>query len=221
MGGQACVLYGAAEFSRDLDLSLLLTPENLALFRSVLNELGAVPIAVPPFEESYLKRGHAVHFRCSAEGVSGLRIDVMSTMRGVDDFEHLWKRRTTIELAPEFSVELLSLQDLVQAKKTQRDKDWPMIRRLLEVDYITRRDAATEPEILFWFRELRTPEFILELRDRYPAITAVATASRPLLTGSLDTVREALLKEELEEREIDRKYWSPLKKELEALRRKG
>jgi hypothetical protein len=29
MGGQACVLYGAAEFSRDLDLALLPDPDNL------------------------------------------------------------------------------------------------------------------------------------------------------------------------------------------------
>lgn len=28
MGGQACVLYGAAEFSRDLDLALLPDPTN-------------------------------------------------------------------------------------------------------------------------------------------------------------------------------------------------
>jgi len=29
MGGQACVLYGAAEYSRDLDLAVLATPEAL------------------------------------------------------------------------------------------------------------------------------------------------------------------------------------------------
>jgi hypothetical protein len=30
MGGQACVFYGAAEFSRDTDLAILASPENLA-----------------------------------------------------------------------------------------------------------------------------------------------------------------------------------------------
>lgn len=29
MGGQACVFYGAAEFSRDTDLLILADPENL------------------------------------------------------------------------------------------------------------------------------------------------------------------------------------------------
>jgi PHD/YefM family antitoxin component YafN of YafNO toxin-antitoxin module len=33
MGGQACVFYGAAEFSRDLDLLLLLAPDNLDRLR--------------------------------------------------------------------------------------------------------------------------------------------------------------------------------------------
>jgi len=29
MGGQACILYGAAEFSRDVDIAVLASPENL------------------------------------------------------------------------------------------------------------------------------------------------------------------------------------------------
>ncbi len=29
MGGQACVLYGAAEFSRDIDVAILADPGNL------------------------------------------------------------------------------------------------------------------------------------------------------------------------------------------------
>ena len=58
-----------------------------------------------------------------------MRVDVMSKMRGVDSFSKLWRRRTTIELPDGTKCDLLSLPDLVQAKKTQRDKDWPMIRR--------------------------------------------------------------------------------------------
>ena len=33
MGGQACVLYGAAEFSRDADFAVLASPENLERIR--------------------------------------------------------------------------------------------------------------------------------------------------------------------------------------------
>jgi hypothetical protein len=38
----------------------------------------------------------------------------------------------------------MGLPDLVQAKKTQRDKDWPMIRWLVEVNYFGNREAPTK-----------------------------------------------------------------------------
>jgi hypothetical protein len=87
MGGQACVV--------------LVQPENIARLRVALAELQAEPIAVPPFAEDYLLRGHALHFRCRREDAAGLRIDLMSNLRGVGSFE-----------------------DVVCAKKTQRDEDW-------------------------------------------------------------------------------------------------
>jgi hypothetical protein len=58
--GQACVFYGAAEFSRDTDLAILSTPENLERFRAALADLEAECIALPPFEVDYLLRGHAL-----------------------------------------------------------------------------------------------------------------------------------------------------------------
>src|SRR5262245_11404944 len=64
MGGQACVFYGGAEFSRDCDIAILCEPQNLARLQESLDELRAGTIAVPPFEPEYLLRGHAVHFRC-------------------------------------------------------------------------------------------------------------------------------------------------------------
>jgi PHD/YefM family antitoxin component YafN of YafNO toxin-antitoxin module len=50
MGGQACVFYGAAEFSRDTDLAILASSENLARLRKSLKDLKAEVIALPPFE---------------------------------------------------------------------------------------------------------------------------------------------------------------------------
>ncbi len=64
MGGQACVFYGAAEFSRDTDLLILADAENLQRLSAALKELQAERIAVPPFASEYLERGHAIHFRC-------------------------------------------------------------------------------------------------------------------------------------------------------------
>ena len=49
MGGQACVFYGAAEFSRDCDIVIVADDDNLARLSSSLEELEAKCIAVPPF----------------------------------------------------------------------------------------------------------------------------------------------------------------------------
>ena len=129
MGGQACILYGAAEFSRDTDFAVLASPANLTRLRRALDDLQAEVIAVPPFEAKYLRRGHAVHFRCQHAEAMGMRVDVMTRMRGVAPFPTLWARRNSIELPDGTCCDVMSLPDLVQAKKTQRDKDWPMVRR--------------------------------------------------------------------------------------------
>ena len=39
MGGQACVFYGAAQFSKDIDFTLLADEENYARLRMALDEL--------------------------------------------------------------------------------------------------------------------------------------------------------------------------------------
>ena len=50
MGGQACVFYGAAEFSRDTDLVILADARNLSRLRRALTDLEADVIAVPAVE---------------------------------------------------------------------------------------------------------------------------------------------------------------------------
>ncbi len=224
MGGQACVLYGAAEYSRDLDLAVLATPEALPALRGALDALNATVIAVPSFELRYLERGHAVHFSIPDESASPLRVDVMSRMRGVDAFPLLWERRTTIALSTgngdaDVFVDVMALEDLVAAKKTQRDKDWPMLRRLVDASYAAARDdAVTDAQVEFWLAELRSPAFLEELITRYPA--AAARSSRPAVRAGRnnDDIDEPLAAEQAQIMAEDRAYWAPLRRELEALR---
>jgi hypothetical protein len=221
MGGQACVLYGAAEFSRDTDLAVLAEAENLRRLHDALAELQAECIAVPAFEKRYLDLGLAIHFRCRRADVEPMRIDVMSTMRGVDAFPLLWDRRTSLEVEGE-PVEILSLPDLVKAKKTQRDKDWGMVTRLVEASYFANRDQPTRQQVLFWLRELRSPEILIEVAQRFAAERAQLEAERPLLTQARERdeagLRQSLRDEEDREREADREYWRPLRREIERLR---
>lgn len=223
MGGQACVLYGAAEFSRDADFAILASPENLHRFQGALNELEAEVIAVPPFEMQYLERGHAVHFRCHHPQAHGVRVDVMSRLRGVEPFPALWARRTTWDLPDGIEIDSLSLPDLVASKKTQRDKDWPMVRRLVEASYDQGFASPTPEQIDFWLRELRTPELLVEsargFSDQARRLASVRAALRAALANDEAGIVESLAEEEAGERKLDRAYWSPLKAELESLRR--
>jgi hypothetical protein len=222
MGGQACVWYGAAEFSRDTDFAILADPENLERLRHAMKCLQAEVIAVPPLQPEFLLRGHAVHFRCFHPDAARMRVDVMAKMRGVAPFADLWERRATVTDDDGSRFDLLDLPDLVAAKKTQRDKDWPMIRRLVEADYAAALSSVSPERVRFWLREARTPALLAELARRFPSERASLVEARPLLAlagASDETAIEAALEvEEQLERNADRAYWAPLKRELEALR---
>jgi hypothetical protein len=223
MGGQACVLYGGAEFSRDTDLLVLADAGNLARLRRALTILGAEVIAVPPLQLRHLRRGHAVHFRCLDPDLLRMRVDVMSRLRGVGPFPDLWRRRTTIALPDGFLLDALSLPDLARAKKTQRDKDWPMLRRLLEAHYFQHRDHPTPAQVRFWMLELRSAELLIETAHRHPDACERAARLRQLLQHAAradqPALEAALHEEEAREREADRQYWQPLRIELERMRR--
>jgi hypothetical protein len=222
MGGQACVFYGAAEFSRGCDIVMVADHDNLQRLRGALEELHAECIAVPPFQPEYLERGHAVHFRCHHADAMGMRLDVMTRMRGCDEFAALWERRMTLQDGDGTTYELLGIEDLVTAKKTQRDKDWPMVRRLVDAHYDEFRDSPTEDQIRFWFKESRTPEVLIRLAYDYKILLQEVLAHRKLLgealSGNRSAVQQVLSQEELLERKADEEYWRPLKSELEQLR---
>lgn len=151
-----------------------------------------------------------------------MRVDLMARMRGVDPFPKLWRRRTTIELPDGAECQLLALPDLVLVKKTQRDKDWPMIRRLMEAHYFSRREAPTPGRVRFWLREMRTPELLVEIARAHPSACRRLSKERALLVETelekLPDLERALQAEESAEREEDRRYWLPLRAELENLR---
>lgn len=224
MGGQACILYGAAEFSRDTDIVILAEALNLKRLRRALSELRAECIAVPPLSLKSLRKGHAVHFRCHCPEAENMRLDVMAKLRNAPSFNELWKRRTTVAVDAGESYEIISLPDLVRIKKTQRDKDWLMLRRLVEAHYFGRPHKPGAGKLDFWLKEMRTPELLVDLAKKYPKQTSHAARRRPLLVYALKGdelgLDAALKKEEGTERQADRRYWLPLKKDLERLRHK-
>ncbi len=222
MGGQACVFYGAAEFSRDCDIVIIADPDNLVRLSTALDELHATCIAIPPLDWQYLERGHAIHFRCQHLEARNIRLDVMTKMRGCDEFGALWERRTTLQNDDGTLYELLGIADLVKAKKTQRDKDWPMIRRLVDAHYDEFGNEPNDDRIRFWLGESRTPRVLIELTTANPELFRELLPTRPLLAEEVEGGQAALQleldKEQAKEKQMDELYWRPLKQELEALR---
>jgi len=224
IGGQSCIIYGAAEFSRDSDFVILSTAPNLKRLQKALKALKAELIYVPPLALDYLERGHACHFRCTAKDTKGLRIDAISKLRGCEAFDKLWKRRNTVALKNGSIIEVIGLRDLVQSKKTQRDKDWLMLNRLVENDIILNRDNPSADQMKWWLRECRNAGLLIELAKKYPKRAKECVMDRPLLSFAINSdiqeLKAGLHEEEMLERQKDIYYWTPLRKELEILRRK-
>ena len=165
--------------------------------------------------------GHAVHFRCQHPDAAGLRVDLMTRLRGLPDFAALWTRRTTLTEEGGATFELLAVEDLVQAKKTQRNRDWPIIEALVEGHHHATGNEPTAERIRFWLAEARGPERLIELAHSFPAEAHALAGARPLLAhaiaGDLAALRPELDAEVRAEQDEDRAYWEPLKRELESL----
>ena len=224
IGGQACIIYGASEFSRDSDFVVLSSTDNLSNLRAALTALKARRIYVPPLDEKYLNRGHACHFRCYASGVERLRVDILGKLRGCDDFSSLWDRRFELKIPSGPQINVISLRDLVASKKTQRDKDWFMLRRLVDNDIALHGDSSNMHKLNWWLRECRNPDYLIDLCRKYPDLAQQQLLNRPLLKTAIRAGQKKLAQllevEKEQEQEEDRIYWEPLKKELELLRHK-
>ncbi len=94
-----------------------------------------------------------------------------------------------------------------------------MIRRLVEQAYYSTTDPSVQA-VDFWLAELRSPELLLEVAERYPE--AAAKSPRKAVQAALgkdkEAIEESLEAEEKAERAADRVYWAPLVKELKQIR---
>ena len=151
-------------------------------------------------------------------------LDIISKLRGCDEFKKLWLRKKTLLLKDSGRIEVIGLRDIVQSKKTQRDKDWLMLKHLVENDIVLHKNNPKDERIIWWFEESRNSQTLIELAEKYPRIVKKCIGNRPLLSYTMvkdiKNINAKLYQEELLERKKDIKYWLPLKKELELLRHK-
>jgi CelD/BcsL family acetyltransferase involved in cellulose biosynthesis len=112
--------------------------------------------------------------------------------------------------------------DLVRSKKTVLNRDWPVIELLVNI-HIHENLAAAQPDwIRFWLSECRTPVQLMALARRFAAECRALAGARPLLAHALAGNEAALVPaldaEMRAEQAVDKPYWEPVRRELEAMR---
>ncbi|MDO8803032.1 MAG: hypothetical protein Q7R35_01250, partial [Elusimicrobiota bacterium] len=79
----------------------------------------------------------------------------MGRLKGCEPFNRLWVRRSRVTVPGAGSVDIISLADLVESKKTQRDKDWLMLTRLVENDVFISNGRGNSSKVFWWLTQAR------------------------------------------------------------------
>ena len=235
ISGQASILYGAATFSEDVDLWVKPTKDNFANFIAALHESRARYYKLTPaFTVEAAVRHHGFHFVVPGiDSGADLYLDVMgcpprvggfeAARRNARDFETAWGR-----------LHAVGIRELVEIKKTQRPRDYPIIGRLALALMRDRAPAWTDEE-LEWARDnLFTLTEFARWVTQYPSSQRVLprasllrrAAERLHQQGELDSRLEDELDAWFEQRmaplrKADRHFWKPVIHELKVLRQQG
>jgi hypothetical protein len=124
VGGYAAVIHGSALMTRDLDICIVLTPENVGKLRLMLADchpkhritpqrlsfLEHPGPDAPPVQHLYLETDLGV-------------LDILSSILGVGDFTRLRKEAEELEIYGRL-FQVISLADLISSKEAlKREKD--------------------------------------------------------------------------------------------------
>jgi hypothetical protein len=234
ISGQATILYGAATFSEDIDLWVEPTEQNFGRFMTALRDSGASYYRLtPPFEVSFAERHHGFHFVLpDPGGGADVYLDVMGVPPRVQSFE-LAARRSRFFETKWGRLRTVGIPDLVEIKKTQRPRDYPIISRLALSFVHELGERATTAE-LTWAVEhvFGASEFERLLVDAPRVATlelapVLERASRELAAhGRWSEELVDALEDYFDEkmsilRKADRRFWSGVIDELRDLRSSG
>jgi hypothetical protein len=227
ISGQACVLYGASQFTEDIDFWIQPKQQNFHAFLRAMAELKAsVYKLTPPITQAYIRKGHGFHFRAESDWY----IDVMGKPPRVGDF------RRALRKARKISTEwgmltVVAQEDLVLLKRTNRPGDYETISNLV------RQRLSEEPgsRVLGWalsntFDVADLVDYVLQAAgklEKWPSRPAIR-ALLPLREGQthiqekkIRSAADHLLKEMAELQEKGRRYWKPIIADLKRLQRRN
>lgn len=233
ISGQATILYGAATFSEDVDLWIDPESKNLERMTRALHASGASYYKLtPPLNVHFAERHHGFHFTVPDQAGGVLYLDVMACPPRVGPFREAWQRRSVFETqwGP---LNTVSIVDLVELKKTQRPRDYPVISRLA-LTFLEHRGEATTGEDRSWAiaNMFSLAEFERLVRE-YPGV--VPEINEDVLRRAAECIlRDDELPVEVEDnvvdffdakaaplRKADRRFWRTVIEELRQLRANG
>jgi predicted nucleotidyltransferase len=130
VGAHAVAFHARPRATKDLDLFIQPTPENGERVLDAIRDFLGTDLGVRV--EDLTTPGQIVQL-----GVAPTRIDLLSRVAGIENFEAAWERRVDSEFG-DVPAHFLSLDDLIQAKTSAgRDLDKADLRAL--------RRASREP----------------------------------------------------------------------------
>ncbi len=131
IGGFAAVVHGSSHVTKDLDITMLITPENIEKLRLALKKLEPRHRMNPSHKPSFLEEPKNLDGlnNIYLETTAGI-LDVVTLDKSLGSFEDLKNRALTVSL---FGYEclVLSLDDLISIKeKMRRPKDLIVLEEL-------------------------------------------------------------------------------------------
>jgi hypothetical protein len=170
--GQAVVLHRLAMTSKDGDWIVREDPAALAHIRDVLARHEARYRFGAPLDARWLGGGWSAHLEFRADGLR-VRTDFVSRppRLSAGELARLWRDAAATALAP--AVPVIGVRQLIEIKKTQREKDYPIIGEL------ARRLADSEDQLLC----ARSAGDLIALARSHPDLVRVLASRRPLLAA--------------------------------------
>jgi hypothetical protein len=231
ISGQASVLYGAAQFSEDIDLWLSPTDASLQAFLHVLKLANAsVYKLTPPLNRFYLLRGHGFHFKLPEDRFVPAYLDLMGRPPRVQSFASAFRKAQWI-LCDWGKIPVVSIPDLVELKKTRRAADYDVISNLVKI-YLNSQKKRSSRLLLWCLNNVFRLEEALWIFKTYPQSRSLVRQTNRRWLKLLSNAREldialysraqSLLSREIAQHQTaDIKYWSSIIQELRDLRKQG
>lgn len=122
VGGYALAFHGAPRFTEDIDLMVLVSPENADKLHGVLKDFGFGEVGIT--RDDFLHRDQVIQL-----GRAPNRIDILTGISGVT-WEQAWESRTQVNLDG-IEIQVIGKRELMQNKKaTGRPQDLADLARL-------------------------------------------------------------------------------------------